>query len=705
MGCGSSIATMSTASGIHLHEIESILVVKLDRLGDFVVASPFLRELRRNAPQAHIDLLVTKDVYQLAELCPYVDSVLMTELLNGNLTITGEPEDDVRACLMRFEQAGYDLAVVPRWDYDFWRASIIARASRARCIVGFKTPAAHSGKYRTDELYTHLLDRPFAAHEVEHNLSLIPFLGGSVTDERLEVWTSAENRETAMRLLNECRGDGPLVAICPGASLAKKMVPPAKLARILKRAAEMTGPLRYVVLGSAQDSAAGHLFADQLTNCYDLCGRTTIRETAAVIAQCRLLVGMDSAPGHIAAALGIPSLIFSCFEQNGNPMEDCSPVRWRPFGPAPSIVLQPPAPLWPCKDVCRQEYGHCIMTIEDGRAAGEIAKLLGVETYSVKQLDLSSSEPEGLPASSNAAQQDRLHGNSYLVGKLLIDMPFHHTLPALQQQHPLYDRFLPFLAPLAPPDSWIIDVGANVGDTVASIVDSTDASILAIEGHESYFAYLTQNVAQMPSRLRNHVQCVQTLAGTGNVSGEFRAENGSARIVECTASQVWERKQIDDILTDHCIYPQQVFLLKSDTDGYDADVLLSASALLREYDPVLYFENQIDTPAQAREFAALYDRLTGFGYLHYWVFDNFGNLLLEDVGAEVLPSLNQYLVVQQQKRSTRTLYYYDILTAKSSRRNSAAQAIHSYKQFMLSKPAGEPTTFQNAEPPAPVAAG
>jgi hypothetical protein len=148
-----------------------------------------------------------------------------------------------------------------------------------------------------------------------------------------------------------------------------------------------------------------------------------------------------------------------------------------------------------------------------------------------------------------------------------------------------------------------------------------------------------------------------------------------------------------------------VFLLKTDTDGYDADVLLSASGLMREHDPVLYFENQIDTPAQAHQFASLYRQLAASGYLHYWVFDNFGNLLLEDVGPEVLPNLNQYLVVQQQKRSTRTIYYYDILAAKSSRKSPVAQAVRSYKQFMLPELTGELPIIQNAESSSPVLAG
>lgn len=159
---------MNTDRAFNLRETQSILVVKLDRIGDFVLASSFLRELRRNAPGADIDLLVTKDAYDLAKFCPYVNSVVMAELVNENLIFTGEPDEYVQACSAKFQQAGYDLAIVPRWDYDYWRAAIIARASRARHVVGFTTPAAHASKYQPDELYTHLIERPFAAHEVEH---------------------------------------------------------------------------------------------------------------------------------------------------------------------------------------------------------------------------------------------------------------------------------------------------------------------------------------------------------------------------------------------------------------------------------------------------------------------------------------------------------------------------------------------------------
>ena len=61
-----------------LQDVKSVLVGRLDeRIGDFVLMTPFLRELRRNASQAWITLLVTPAVAELAVLCPYVNEVLV----------------------------------------------------------------------------------------------------------------------------------------------------------------------------------------------------------------------------------------------------------------------------------------------------------------------------------------------------------------------------------------------------------------------------------------------------------------------------------------------------------------------------------------------------------------------------------------------------------------------------------------------------
>src|SRR6516165_1230519 len=64
------------AKGLPHVNCRRILVVRLDEIGDVVLCSAFLRELRRNFPCATITLIVKPATRNLVELCPYVDEVL-----------------------------------------------------------------------------------------------------------------------------------------------------------------------------------------------------------------------------------------------------------------------------------------------------------------------------------------------------------------------------------------------------------------------------------------------------------------------------------------------------------------------------------------------------------------------------------------------------------------------------------------------------
>lgn len=65
---------------INLSRIRRVLVVRLDDIGDMVLTTPFLRELRRNIPKSWITLVVKPRVYNLVETCPYVNEVLSCDL-------------------------------------------------------------------------------------------------------------------------------------------------------------------------------------------------------------------------------------------------------------------------------------------------------------------------------------------------------------------------------------------------------------------------------------------------------------------------------------------------------------------------------------------------------------------------------------------------------------------------------------------------
>ena len=64
---------MRSAANIKFADAKNILIVKMDRIGDFVLSIPFMRALRRNMPNAGISILTQPLISPLLEGCPYVD--------------------------------------------------------------------------------------------------------------------------------------------------------------------------------------------------------------------------------------------------------------------------------------------------------------------------------------------------------------------------------------------------------------------------------------------------------------------------------------------------------------------------------------------------------------------------------------------------------------------------------------------------------
>ena len=72
----------------------------------------------------------------------------------------------------------------------------------------------------------------------------------------------------------------------------------------------------------------------------DVTGRTTLRQTAALLKKCDLYVGNDTGSMHLAAAAGIPVVEISCFPMDGPVWHWNSPRRFAPWG-VPHRILQP----------------------------------------------------------------------------------------------------------------------------------------------------------------------------------------------------------------------------------------------------------------------------------------------------------------------------------------------------------------------------
>jgi len=376
---------------IDLLQVKRVLIVRLDEIGDVVMTTPFLRELRRNLREAWITLIVKPAVYNLMELCPYVNEVLTYDWnTNGRL---GQLQQHGRALGMawkRLWQRRFDLAIVPRWDADYYHGTFVSYFSGAPWRVGYSENVSTEKKRLNngfdllfthlvndsslkhevecnrgfDMLFTHVLKDSKGEHEVEHNLNIIRALGGTVENENLEAWASEKDKTFAKDLLSSqgVARDDILIAFGPGKRDPKRVWP-------VERFVELGVWLRneynafIVVIGGKEDREAGNGLKSELgERVINSVGQTNLRQACALLAECQLFVGNDSGPMHMAAAAGLKIVEICGHPITGSALHKNSPVRFGPWG-VPHIVIQPKKAIGPCFDVCIAKRPHCILGI------------------------------------------------------------------------------------------------------------------------------------------------------------------------------------------------------------------------------------------------------------------------------------------------------------------------------------------------------
>jgi FkbM family methyltransferase len=269
---------------------------------------------------------------------------------------------------------------------------------------------------------------------------------------------------------------------------------------------------------------------------------------------------------------------------------------------------------------------------------------------------------------------------TYQIGNIEIAIPRHIDLPNIQKSHPAYDRFLPILCKFLDGPGTIVDVGANIGDTAIAIAQVCNNPIVCIEPSPIFYSYLTRNLKLIPAE---RSKAIQKMIGTGTFSGNLdHSIKGTARL----STQSTEQSSVQFVSLDSLkVTIHEPILLKSDTDGFDFDVLLSAKQTIKSVEPVLFWENEVNTSAQLEGFARFYQLLEENHYEFIYVFDNFGNLLLEGATVKNLVSLNNYLVSILFNGQTRTFYYVDIMAVTKKHWPAVNNAICAYKETILSK--------------------
>ena len=261
------------------------LVVQTAWLGDVLLATPLLEALAaRHGP---VDVLVTPAAAPLVATHPAVATVLTYDKRGRERGVVALWR---KARALRARR--YDLAVLAQGSF---RSGLLARLAGIPRRVGFADTAA--ARWCTERRA-----RP-AGHEAERLLALtgsvdpaeVPIIHGAPTFEArgpaLSLALTDDDHATAAAALAQAGITGPFVALAPGSARATKRWP------FYRELAALLAPeMAVVVIGEP---------ADGWGTVADLTG-LPLRPSAAVLARAAAAVVNDSAPLHLAQAVGTP---------------------------------------------------------------------------------------------------------------------------------------------------------------------------------------------------------------------------------------------------------------------------------------------------------------------------------------------------------------------------------------------------------------
>ena len=216
-----------------------------------------------------------------------------------------------------------------------------------------------------------------------------------------------------------------------------------------------------------------------------------------------------------------------------------------------------------------------------------------------------------------------------LAGMTLL-VPISHDLPMLRKRFPLYSENLARLTGAVAakyPDLAAVDIGANVGDSVALIRSAAPVPVLCVEGDARYLEYLRANTAALANV---SIAPVFVAASTGELPASFEAARGTGHLEVGGAGNGLSvaTASLDALVAEYPL-SGRFKLLKSDTDGFEAVILTAARATLEAYRPVLVFEYDPGLlGANGIGGLDLLRSLHEAGYAWALMYDNFGDLVL-----------------------------------------------------------------------------
>ncbi len=274
---------------------QRILILHTAFLGDIILTLPLLQAAKSLFPQASIDFLAIPAVKNILETHPGIEKLWIYDKHKKERGILNSLK-----LMRRLKQRKFDLALVPHRSI---RSALLVWGAKIPVRIGFDRSA---GKF----LFTTVIPFPRKIHEINRNLHLLKPFGWDVKRKVFpKLYFGKEDQAFVAGWLQEegIRNPKNLIAIAPGSVWATKRWLPEYFARLSDLFIEKG--FQIVLIGGDADKAVAQQVQERsVSRLVNAVGKFSLRQSAYLIQNSRLLITNDSAPLHMATVAQTPVL-------------------------------------------------------------------------------------------------------------------------------------------------------------------------------------------------------------------------------------------------------------------------------------------------------------------------------------------------------------------------------------------------------------
>lgn len=332
---------------------KKVLLIKPSAIGDVVHALPVLSLMRKKWPEAKISWLVTPPCAGLLRGHPLLDEVIEFDRKRyGQGYKSPAAASELRGFTRELRLRRFDLVVDLQ---GLFRSGWLAWKTGAKLRVGLRTAREGAPLFYTHRVPGGEKER----HAIEKYLDVAEALGLGRGPVEFVFNTKDADRDAVREKLGAV-GGRPMAVLFPGANWVTKRWP-------VEHFAGLVGKLRERGVATVVGGAAGDgVLAASIGADLDLCGKTSLAETTALLELASVVVSNDTGPMHIAAGLGRPLVTL---------FGPTSEVRTGPYR-LPLTVLRTDVPCAPCfSRTC--SHTSCMKWLGVDSVMAEVEKKLG----------------------------------------------------------------------------------------------------------------------------------------------------------------------------------------------------------------------------------------------------------------------------------------------------------------------------------------